>query len=101
MNEINYYWGIPDASVSFCENKYDKYFWIAEYHNTISSLCYVIMGLLIMRSRLKFLGQLLCCVGIGAMLLHATLRHLSQMGDEMSMLALSFYSLKELRPTNI
>jgi len=32
------------------------------------------------------------------MLLHATLRHWSQMGDEMSMLALSFYSLKELRP---
>jgi len=64
MNEINYYWGIPDASVSFCENKYEKHYWIAEYHNTISSLCYVIVGLLIMRSRLKFSGQLLCCVGI-------------------------------------
>lgn len=51
-----------------------------------------------MRTRLKFLGQLLFCVGIGAMLLHTTLSHLSQMGDEMSMLALSFYSLKELRP---
>ena len=98
MREINYYWGVPDATVSFCENKYEKYYWIAEYHNTISSLCYVIMGLIIMRTRFKFIGQLLCCVGIGAMLLHATLRHLSQMGDEMSMLALSFYSLKELRP---
>ena len=42
MNEINYYWGIPDASVSFCENKYDKYFWIAEYHNyyIFIMLCY-------------------------------------------------------------
>lgn len=95
---MNYYWGQPDTSVSFCENKYNKYFWIAEYYNTISSLFYVMVGSILLYTRLKILGQLLCCVGIGAMLLHATLRHWSQMGDEMSMLALSFYSLKELRP---
>ena len=99
MSNINYYWGVPDATVSFCENKYVKYDWIAEYHNTISSLCYVVVGLgIIKMTRLKFLGQLLCCVGIGAMLLHGTLRHWAQMGDEMSMLALSFFTLKELRP---
>ena len=95
---MNYYWGQPDTSVSFCESKYNKYFWVAEYHNTISSLFYVMIGLILLYTRLKFLGRLLCCVGIGAMLLHATLRHWSQMGDEMSMLALSFYSLKELHP---
>ena len=43
----NYYWGVPDATVKFCENKYERYYWIAEYHNTISSFCYVIMGLII------------------------------------------------------
>ena len=32
------------------------------------------------------------------MLLHGTLRHWAQMGDEMSMLSLSFFTLKELRP---
>jgi len=96
---MNYYWGQPDTSVSFCENKYSRYFWLAEYHNTISSLFYVVIGLiLLLYTRLKFIGKLLCSVGIGALLLHATLRHWSQMGDEMSMLALSFYSLKELRP---
>lgn len=95
---MNYYWGLSDTSVSFCENKYSKIFWIAEYYNTISSLFYVMIGLALSYTRLRFIGQLLCCVGIGAMLLHATLRHWSQMGDEMSMLALSFYSLKDLRP---
>ena len=98
MSEINYYWGKPDISISFCEEKYGKYFWVAEYYNTISSLFYVMVGVMLLRTRFNFLGKLLCCVGIGAMLLHATLRHWSQMGDEMSMLALSFYSLKELRP---
>ena len=92
------FWGTPDDSVSFCENKYVKYYWIAEYHNTISSFCYIFVGLMMMRTRLKFLGQLLCGVGVGAALLHATLRHWAQMGDEISMLTLSFYSLKELRP---
>jgi hypothetical protein len=86
-----------NASVHFCENKYEKYY-IAEYYNTVSSLCYVMVGIAVMQTRLRFLGQLLCCVGFGAMLLHATLLHASQMGDEMSMLALGFYSLKELRP---
>ena len=94
----NGFWGIHDASVSFCENKYERYYWIAEYHNTISSVCYIVVGLLIMQTRLKFIGQLLCGVGIGAGLLHATLRHWAQMGDEMAMLTMSFYTLKELRP---
>ena len=42
MSNINYYWGVPDATVSFCENKYEKYYWIAEYHNTsiFIMLCY-------------------------------------------------------------
>ena len=54
---------------------------------------------MMMRTRLKFLGQLLCGVGVGAALLHATLRHWAQLGDEISMLVLSFYTLKELRPS--
>jgi hypothetical protein len=98
MEDINYYWGIPDATVSFCEDKYAKYFWIAEYHNTISASCYIITGLFMIRIGFDFFGYLLCCVGLGAMLLHATLKHWCQMGDEISMLVLSFYVLVELRP---
>lgn len=94
----NSFWGNSDATVSFCENKYEKYYWIAEYHNTLSSISYIFVGLLFLKTRLKLLGKLLCFVGIGAMLLHATLQHWAQMGDEMSMLALSFYTIKELKP---
>ena len=91
-----YFWGTPDASVSFCENKYVRYYWIAEYYNTISSLCYILVGLIVMKTRLNFLGKLLCALGIGTALLHATLQHWAQMTDEISMLILSFYTLKEL-----
>ena len=92
------YWGRPDASVSFCENKYAKYYWIAEYHNTISALSYIFIGICFLKSRLRFLGQLLCAVGVGAVVLHMTLRYYGQMFDEMAMLALSFYSAREVQP---
>ena len=42
MNEINYYWGIPDASVSFCENKYDNIFGLL--NTTILYLHYVMLS---------------------------------------------------------
>jgi len=90
------YWGKSDASVSFCENKYMKSPFIAEYHNTISSLCYVFMGLLLIKKRHRTLGKWLCIVGIGAFLLHATLRKWAQMFDESAMLGLSFNALHKL-----
>jgi dihydroceramidase len=92
------YWGKSDTSVSFCENKYIKSPFIAEYHNTISSLCYVFMGLLLVKKRHRTLGKWLCAVGIGAFLLHATLRKLAQMADEGAMLGLSFNALNQLNP---
>ena len=90
------YWGKSDASVSFCENKYMKTPFIAEYHNTISSSCYVFMGLLLIKNRHKTLGKWLCVVGIGAFLLHATLRKIPQMFDDGAMLGLSFNALNKL-----
>jgi len=91
-------WGTSDTTVKFCEKKYARYYWIAEYHNTVSALCYMVVGFTLMRTRLKFLGWLTCLLSVCTMLLHGTLRHLSQMGDEMSMLLVSFYTLVELRP---
>jgi len=90
------YWGKSDTSVSFCENKYIKSQFIAEYHNAISSLCYVFMGLLLIKKRHRTLGKWLCAVGIGAFLLHTTLRKWTQMADEGAMLGLSFNILNKL-----
>lgn len=97
---MNKFWGDSDASISFCENKYMKSPFIAEYHNTISSLCYVFMGLLLIKKRHRTLGKWLCAVGIGAFLLHATLRKWAQMFDEGAMLGLSFNILNKLNPNH-
>jgi hypothetical protein len=91
------FWGISDATVNVCENKYDKYTLIAEYYNTISAFCYMVVGTLtILLTRLKLLGKILCFIGVGTMLLHATLCHWAQICDEMSLLVLSFYTIREL-----
>ena len=39
------FWGPKDTSVSFCENKYEKVEWIAEFYNTITSLFYCVVKL--------------------------------------------------------
>ena len=39
------YWGYPDATVQFCEDKYNVLPYVAEYYNTMSALSYVIVGL--------------------------------------------------------
>ena len=50
------FWGKPDVSVSFCEDKYVVSDYIAEYYNTMSALSYVIVGILFYRTRLKKLS---------------------------------------------
>jgi len=91
------FWGTPDVSVSFCENKYVVSNYIAEYYNTMSALSYVIVGLLFYKTRLKKLSKIIILLGIGTALLHSTLRFYGQWLDEISMLILSFYIIKELR----
>ena len=39
------FWGIPDASVVFCEEKYIESYWVGEYYNTLSSLMYICVGI--------------------------------------------------------
>ena len=91
------YWGTPDVSVSFCEDKYVVSNYIAEYYNTMSALSYVIVGLIFSRTRLKRLSKIIMILGIGTALLHGTLRFYGQWLDEISMLILSFYIIKEVR----
>ena len=91
------FWGTPDVSVSFCEDKYIVSDYIAEYYNTMSALSYVIVGLLFYKTRLKKLSKIIILLGIGTALLHSTLRFYGQWIDELSMLILSFYIIKEIR----
>ena len=91
------YWGTADVSVSFCEDKYVVSSYIAEYYNTMSALSYVIVGLIFSRTRLKRLSKIIMMLGLGTALLHGTLRFYGQWLDEISMLILSFYIIKEVR----
>lgn len=91
------FWGTPDVSVSFCENKYIVSDYIAEYYNTMSALSYVIVGLLFYKTKLKKLSKIIILLGMGTALLHSTLRFYGQWLDEISMLILSFYIIKEIR----
>ena len=91
------FWGTPDVSVSFCEDKYVVSNYIAEYYNTMSALSYVIVGLFFYKTRLKNLSKIIILLGLGTALLHGTLRFYGQWLDEVSMLILSFYIIKEVR----
>ena len=39
------FWGKPDVSVSFCEEKYVVSDYIAEYYNSMTAISYMIVGL--------------------------------------------------------
>ena len=91
------FWGKPDVSVSFCEEKYVVSDYIAEYYNTMSALAYVIVGIFFYKTRLKKLSIIMILLGLGTALLHGTLRFYGQWFDEISMLILSFFIIKEIR----
>ena len=92
------YWGEPDSSVSFCEEKYKEVFWIAEYYNTLSSFFYVVIGYIFINSRVSRLAKSVMAIGIGSMFLHGTLRFYGQWLDEMSMIVACFFGLHEISP---
>ena len=93
-----YFWGKPDASIHFCEDKYTHVFWIAEYYNTISSFVYILVGLLFMRTKMKSIAKGIIWIGIGSLLLHGTLRYYGQWVDELAMLGTSFHGLRYNNP---
>lgn len=91
-----YYWGNPDTSITFCESKYTKVFWIAEFYNTLSSLCYVCVGLYYIKSKRYPIAVMITSVGIGSVLLHGTLRYYGQWLDEVSMLVSTIMAMDDL-----
>ena len=91
------YWGKPDASITFCEEKYVVSDYIAEYYNTLSAISYVIIGLFFYFTKLKKIGISLMFLGLGTCMLHCTLRYYGQWFDEIMMLVLCFNIIRELR----
>ena len=91
------FWGSKDTSVAFCEDKYIKSQYVAEYYNTLSGISYSLVGLYFYNKNIKDIGFILFFLGIGTCLLHATQRFYGQWLDECSMLTLCFYTIKRLR----
>jgi len=96
QNNLKYYWGLPDTSVSFCEKKYDNIYWIAEYNNTISAIPYVLVGIIFLFTKIKKIGFCMILLGFSTMLMHGTLRNYAQLLDESTLLIISFETLKLL-----
>ena len=91
------YWGNPDVSVKFCEDKYKVSNYVAEYYNTLSAISYIIVGIFLCKTNLKEIAISTILLGIGTGILHCTLRYYGQWLDEISMLTLSFFLIKRLR----
>jgi len=89
------FWGVPTATVDWCEQNYAVSPYLGECFNTVSSLAMVAAGLLGLArgraeadSRVGIAYGLLALVGLGSMAFHATLRFEFQLLDELPMLYL-------------
>ena len=87
------FWGIPTASIDWCEQNYAVTPYVAEFWNTVSSLAIVVAGLVGLSTRrfareIRVAFGLLVLVGLGSIAFHGTLRFELQMLDELPMLYL-------------
>ena len=87
---MKYFWGHPDASIKFCEDKYVHNKYVAEYYNSLSAGVYFLVGCFFYNSRLKHIANDLFALSIGTLLFHMTMRAWGQMMDEAAMILLSF-----------
>eukprot|EP01134_Creolimax_fragrantissima_P005233 CFRG5233T1 len=87
------YWGMPTASIDWCEDNYQVSIYIAEFWNTLSSGVLSLCGLIGMyqswiyglESRFFVAYVSLFVVGLGSILFHTTLLYEYQMADELPM----------------
>ena len=87
------FWGVPTASIDWCEQNYVVTRFVAEFWNSVSSLAMVAAGLVGLSSRrfakaIRVAFGLLVLVGLGSVAFHGTLRFELQMLDELPMLYL-------------
>jgi len=92
-NQIEGFWGNKTSSVNFCEADYIYSTYIAEFHNSWTSLIFVwlpLVGLLYANPtkewRFVWAYTQLIITGIGSIILHLTLTSAGQKADEIPML---------------
>lgn len=86
------YWGPRTASVDWCEPNYVWSPYIAEFWNTVSSICIVACGILGVwsnltysyRRRFLFPSMFMIGIGCGSIAFHGTLQFAGQALDELS-----------------
>lgn len=93
---MTYYWGVPDTSIVFCEDKYVKSQYISEFYNTISGLFYIFVSLPFLNTNINDLAYINIFLGIGTITLHMTQRYYGQIMDEMAMITLGYFILNKL-----
>ena len=87
------YWGPPQTNTQWCESDYKHSQYIAEFHNTWSTLPMVFVGINhIYQSSgdytMMLAGAMMTMVGIGSTIFHSTQYKIGQMMDEFFMLVL-------------
>jgi len=122
-----YYWGVPDSPIDWCENNYEISPYICEFYNTFSSFIitfFAVYGIYLLTSmtrddytaqhikivkqvgiRLKVLLSYtsLAVVGVGSAFYHATLLYKNQLFDEFPMIvtaSLFIYCLLTMEPVS-
>lgn len=87
------FWEPHSSSIDFCEPNYHVTPYIAEFHNSWSSLCMSIFALIgimygnpLGESRVTAMFSMLFVIGFGSCGLHSTLHWLPQSSDEVPML---------------
>lgn len=93
-------WGRVTSSVDWCELNYVHFNWIAEFWNSMSSFAMVGVGLAgifwnrkVLEPRFLLAFFFVALLGLGSVLFHASLKHETQMCDELPMLYAVFTTL--------
>ena len=89
----NGYWGAITSSVDWCEINYHVSSYLCEFFNSFSSVAMVLVGVLgyflqhgLLEARFVVAMCMISVVGMGSFAFHATLKHETQMLDEVPML---------------
>lgn len=85
------YWGSVDTTHAFCEPHYTVSSYIAEFHNTWSSLIHIAVGYYVYRkirfdAYTRIAAIWLVIIGVGSVLFHGTMNYACQLLDELPMI---------------
>lgn len=88
------FWGEPTANIEWCEEKYYISNYIAEFWNSLSNMPFIFLSIISLyqlrkinlKKRFSICYLMICAVGLGSFLFHATLLYEAQLMDELPMM---------------